>query len=1176
MSRPGPHWFYRIVALLIVGFSLSLNTAYCAMAQSSDEVALRAIAEKFFAAYGNSDLDGLMLLWSDRVPEIAKIKEGFRQALPAEKTQAGSLTIGKITIEDRTATVRLVMNIVAVDGKGGKPPGSGVANRTLHCVKEAELWRVWREVSSEQDLAGAIAGLKTKEERDALIETEKELLTAELVEALLSQGRRLQTAGDSEQTLNIFMLASLVAKRVGDAKGDATALRGIGIVNYLQGNYGRALEFHLASFEITNAIGEDKGTAAALKNIGDVRRSQGNYDLAIELYQNSLNISKRIGDKDSWARTLNNIGLVHELRSNYVQALECYTSSLELKEQVGDDVSIAATLKNIGNVHYSQGDYVHALENYEKSLRLSEKVNDSGGVAVVLNNIGNVHGSQGTYTQALDCYQRCLKIFEENDDKTGIAFSLNNIGEIHRLQGSYARALEYCQKALTISEAIAFDRGIAFALNNIGAIHRLQGNYDQALEFFQKSLKIKYKIGKKDGIARTLNNIGNVHYLRRNYTQALEYYEKSLKLSEDLGARDAYAGTLNNIGGIYEAQRNYVQALEQYDNSLKISRAIGNKSGIARSLNNIANVQYSLRNYGEAIETSNSAIGVAEKIGSQEIIWQARTIAGKAYHGLNRPDQSREAFALAIDSIEGLRSQVSGSEYDRERFFEDKLTPYHDIVQLLVEQNHRVEAFAYAERAKARALLDTLQVGKVDITRAMTADEREMERRLNSEVTSLNVQIQRENLRDKRDDTRLAPLNSRLETARLDNEAFYLRLYAAHPELRVHRGVMEPLGLERCVELMPDKQTALLEYVVTEDKVFLFILTRQDQTNGEGGNSSAVPSLSIYTLNITEQDLADRVESFRAMIAQTDVRVRKAGRDLFEVLLRPATDQLKGKTRLIVVPDGPLWDLPIQAMQSDRGRYLIEDYSIAYGHSLTAMGELITRRPHSESRMNAPTLLAMGNPLLANATIPLVKPVSMANQFAPLPDAERQVKALANFYRTRQNKIYTGAEATEDRFKAEAPRYDILHLATHGVLNNDSPMYSHLLLSHTEGSEKEDGILEAWELMNLQLKANLVVLSACETARGRAAGGEGLVGLSWALFVAGVPTTVVSQWNVESAGTAELMVEFHRQLTSNPDRFGARMSKAEALRLAGLKLLRGKRYGHPFYWAAFVLVGDGF
>jgi CHAT domain-containing protein len=163
--------------------------------------------------------------------------------------------------------------------------------------------------------------------------------------------------------------------------------------------------------------------------------------------------------------------------------------------------------------------------------------------------------------------------------------------------------------------------------------------------------------------------------------------------------------------------------------------------------------------------------------------------------------------------------------------------------------------------------------------------------------------------------------------------------------------------------------------------------------------------------------------------------------------------------------------------------------------------------------------------------------------------------------------VYIGDEATEERFKAEAPRYRVLHVAGHGVLNDASPMHSYLLLA--SGSAKtEDGFLEAGELMQMDLGADLVVLSACDTARGKYAAGEGIIGFSWALFAARCRTQVVSQWKVDSAATSVLMRSFHRNVCHD------RSKAASALQKTIVSMLKTREYRHPFYWAGFVVLGD--
>jgi CHAT domain-containing protein len=308
------------------------------------------------------------------------------------------------------------------------------------------------------------------------------------------------------------------------------------------------------------------------------------------------------------------------------------------------------------------------------------------------------------------------------------------------------------------------------------------------------------------------------------------------------------------------------------------------------------------------------------------------------------------------------------------------------------------------------------------------------------------------------------------------------------------------------------------------------------------------------------------VRKFRGRLANQDFLFHEPARELYDLLLGPARAELQNKTNLIIVPDGILWELPFQALQPAPKRFLIENCALSYAPSMTVLLEMT--RSRSTVSNNSPRLLALGNPAIGQQTTARMSSVHMDERLDPLPQAERQVKELAKLYGAGRSKIYVGPEAQEAIVKTEATSYGILHLAVHGILNDKNPMYSAVVLSQPEGDTTEDGMLEAWEVMKLDLKADLVVLSACETARGKVGNGEGMIGLAWAFFVAGVPTTVASQWSVEAASTTELMVEFHRNLEQHK-------SKAESLRQAMLKLLKSEEYSRPFYWAGFVVVGNG-
>jgi len=420
----------------------------------------------------------------------------------------------------------------------------------------------------------------------------------------------------------------------------------------------------------------------------------------------------------------------------------------------------------------------------------------------------------------------------------------------------------------------------------------------------------------------------------------------------------------------------------------------------------------------------------------------------------------------------------------------------------------------------------------------------------------LNSQLTSEVRRDKPDAAKVAELKRAVEKARLEYEDFETRLYVAHPELKVQRGQAPIIRMEELNALLPDASSALLEYVVGDDETHLFVVTK--------GNKDA--DVRAYTLPVKRSELAKQTEAFRQQLAGRDLGFRSSAVKLYDLLLKPAEAQLQGKSNFVIAADGILWDLPFQALVNGANRFLIEDAAVGYAPSLTVLREMTRRRKVEGAHARPATLLALGNPVIGSETLKRAALTLRDGKLDPLPEAEQEVKALGRLYGVSRSKVYIGAEAREDRVKSEASAAKVLHFATHGIFNNASPMYSHLALA--DGGANEDGLLEAWELMQLDLHADLAVLSACETARGRAGAGEGMIGFSWAMFMAGVPSIVVSQWKVESAGTRDLMVNFHRGLMSST-------TKTEALRQAALKLMKKPETSHPFYWAGFVLVGDG-
>jgi CHAT domain-containing protein len=798
---------------------------------------------------------------------------------------------------------------------------------------------------------------------------------------------------------------------------------------------------------------------------------------------------------------------------------------------------------------------------------------------------------KGQSAQATIIYNVALNIATQLNAPFGIGGALVGLGDVYSAQGDYLRAANNYQQVMKIAEALGSKEGVAAVSVKMGNIHYQQGNYAQALGYYQRSVKIYEELGSKVEIAYPLANIGNAYFSLADYAQALVCYQKSLKIYQQLFDKAGTAYLLNKSGDVYAAQGRYTEAIDYYQQSLKSHEDLGNRAMVAYALNNIGDIRYAQGDYKEAEALSTRAVDLARANDSPEILWRSLTSAGRAWRALAQPDRARHAFADAIGVIEQLRHRIVGNEQDRQLFFEGRTAPYHAMIDLLIARNNRTESFAYAERAKGRVLLDVLDRGRANITGAMTTAERTREQQLNETVVALNSQLRRETIRPQPDTTRIAGLERQLKIARLGYEAFQTQIYAAHPELNLQRGEVEPLTLDGVAPLMPDTKTALLEFTVTPERVYLFVITKGVET--EGSNRKDV-EMKVYPLDIKVNELTKLTSRFRALLAANTLNFREPARQLYDLLLRPAQGQIEGKTTLCIVPDGVLWELPFQALQPAANRYLLEDHALFYAPSLGVLRAMKKRVPPAttdaatsqadasgasmiKTKANPPTtfraLLAFGNPTLSVAVVAQARSLHRDGNLRPLPEAEREVKSLIQFYKPAESEILTGKEAREEIFKAEAGRYRVLHFATHGTLDDSNPMYSHLMLASANANE--DGFLEAREIINLHLRADLVVLSACQTARGHAAAGEGLIGMSWAFFVAGTSTTVASQWKVDSASTTLLMANFHRLLAPQEASGAVRVSKAQALRAAALKVLAHPQYRHPFYWAGFVTVGDG-
>jgi CHAT domain-containing protein/Flp pilus assembly protein TadD len=965
-------------------------------------------------------------------------------------------------------------------------------------------------VAPEKALALKLIAAETDDERASILGNEVALVNASLAREITAEANRLLGQVSSAESERISRIGLNIAEKVGDRLEIARALNSLGNA---QQNKKEKLATYQRGLEISEEIDDQAMMGKFLYGIANL---QDTWDKQIGFYERAVAVSEKAGETRTVAAAWGRIGNHYTQEGNYLTAREYHMKALALREQMNDLDGISITLSNIGILDTMQGDLNAALSNIRRSIEILERLGEKEGAGIDSYNLGNVYLLMGDHAQAMTLYMKSLRLFEEIDSGGGIEGVSTGIANLYIAQGNYEHARSYLDRAAKLHDKTGKEIP-QYALGSYGDTYKGEGNFEKAIEYYQKLRALKEKGDNKDSLAETLVNIGNCYLLKPNAEKARENFERAFKLSE----------------------------------------STGNQIWMFQSLIGLAETQLIEKQFSAALESANLARSHHEKLNRWREYWELYSVLGRAQRGLGQTEQARRNFEKAVSVVEDQRNRVAGGSSEKRGFFRDSISPYLLMVDMLVSHGSTVDALKYSEMVKARTLIDALQGEKVKIDRLLTPQESAREQRFRNELVSYRAQIERASGKNA-DPGVVAALQNQLATKRREFEDFRIRLNASHPELKTQRGEMKPIGMEETAALLPDERSALVEFAVAEDKTFLFVITK---------DAAQTPSLKAFNIDVKQKDLAGRVEAFRSKIAKGDLDFSKDAAGLYDLLVKPAVDQLKNKTNIVIVPDGPLWNLPFQTLQTASGKYLIEQAAVSYAPSLTALREM--RKKNRGKKTSEASLLAFGNPAVNKETSDRLKTVFKDESLELLPEAERLVNTLGKMYGSARSSVYTGADAREQTAKTEVPKFRIVQFATHGILNNASPMYSHIVLSQKQDDPNEDGLLEAWEMKDLDLKADMVILSACDTARGRLSAGEGVIGMTWAMFIAGTPTTVASQWKVESSSTTELMLEFHRQLLSG------KVSKAEALRRASLKLMNTSRYKHPSYWAGFVLIGDG-
>ncbi len=794
--------------------------------------------------------------------------------------------------------------------------------------------------------------------------------------------------------------------------------------------------------------------------------------------------------------------------------------------RVDDELYRSIGPQLLGGLDRLEGKYEDSETHYLQALEAAQLPAAAARFPFVLNNLASVYSAQSRYGESLEMLRQTIA-YNERQGIRDDAAPWQNTGSVYGLMGDMARALPYFLKAQAIYEERKDQGKLAMVHYNIGVLHSLQSNYAGASSEFDIALGLATRVGDQIELAMIYGDLGRMRGIEGKPVEARVALDRALGLSREIGFRAAIVDALLNNANFEADAGEGGKATAHFDEALQLARQLNDVNGQGSAIRGLGLLARRQKDYAAALRYAEQGLKLAIPIGDRLSQWQSEALAGMALRGMGEPDKARAAYTRAIGLIEQQRGLVAGGEVEKQRFFEQAVYPYQELAMLEAESGNPVTALQAAERTRARVLLDIIEAGPNPIDRLMSDDEKAQEKTLRTRLAAANARLARSR----------AGAQQERDDLWHKYESFLAALYARQPALRTWRGDSPVIQETELAALVPDGKTAALEFLSGQDQTLLFSITR------------VAGKLRVKTTRIPvgRKELTRRAGAFRAQLEGRDPAFRAAARSLYQLLLQPVAAELRGRSRIILVADGPLWEMPFQALLTPAGRYLIEDAAISTAPSLSFLRDQSTL---AAKRAFTSELVAFGDPTRPD--------------LAAIPELAAQARRIGALYAPGRVLVRTGAEARESVFKRDAPGARVLHVAAHGVMDRQNPLHSRILLAPEPG--REDGWLEAWELMRMNLNADLVVLSACESGRGRAAEGEGLVGLTWTLFVAGVKTAIVSQWRVDSAGTTELMTGLHQRLRRGE-------KPAEALRGAILSLMKDERYRHPMYWSAFVAAG---
>ncbi len=889
---------------------------------------------------------------------------------------------------------------------------------------------------------------------------------------------------------------------------------------YNQEDYQKAIKYQKELVALADQKGDPEELAGTIYFLGILYSRAEEFPKAVEKLELALDIFQEYEILDKLAESYSVLGIVKENALDYDKALDAFNASLKINKEIGEDLNRGRELRRIGRIHYLRlNNYPKARDYFTQAYNLFKELDQVDQVVETLLELGLVAEKQSLFPEALKFYAEAQALAESSDFPASVSKALLYQANTYWFQGDYQNAFKRQTQSLNIAEELKDKRQQTFIYNTLGLIYWTLNDSVRALENLNRSLDLAREIRSPLDMASAYNNIGLVYRKDKDYPRSIEFFQKALDKDVELKSKWGQGYTHRNLGISYLRMKRLDQAQEHLNKAVAFSTEIGNQTNLVKAKLELGNLAMERGQWDSAIGVFQETQALATQYNIKEVIWRAHRGNGFCLRKLNRLSEAAQSYRTAVQVVDELRAAIKVEEFQN-GFLTDKQDVYKELILLLLDQGKVEEAFNFAERAKSRSFIDLLGNQKISL-------KNDISQQLYDKLIGQKrrIRLAEVELAKAEGDENKKRLRTELISQRNGYRDLLIQAKAQSPQISSFVTV-EAITLTELYKIL-ENDVSLVEYLITDEELIGWVISQG--------------RIQVVRTPVKEKDLIVLIEDYRKRIQQL-APVEDQSKKLYQLVIQPLERYFASTRVLGIIPHGHLHYVSFSSLR-DQESYLVEKHPLFYSPSASVLQFTFNRKFEKKGKIK---VLALGNPDLQDFNY-------------DLPLAELEAKSIK--WDFPEIDLFTRKEATESWLQENIGKYQIIHIASHGEFDPVNPLFSSLKLT---ADEFNDGSFEVNEVFSLDIKADLVTLSACQTGLGEISGGDELVGLNRAFIYAGTHALVSSLWRVSDISTAVLIKHFYRNYTS--------ANKSESLRKA--QLLVKRLYPHPSYWAGFNLTGD--